>query len=603
MKYSTFYSSGIRELNFDLDDESILFLKEEWRNYLDSVPVYPSSKFHGKGIVMCAGGLQYFTCAWIAIKNLRSIGCQLPIELWYLGAELTGEVIEKLSSESVFCKNFLDYTNTELSGLMLKPLAIIYSQFEEVLFLDADNNCIIDPVFLFNAREYLEFGAIFWPDYWHTSIKNPIWKIIETDNYLTKEQESGQILINKRMCWKELNLCMFFNERHQVYHKLLYGDKDTFKFAWLALKSPFYMIKSDVSNCGFLGPSGEFLGVTMVQHGPDGEILFLHRNLLKWDISLPDEKVWKVLRKFKKDAKEKIFLLKGYSMGILGDYEEFEVPYNVKNLENECLKILQDLRASVFYQKFLIYCHIRKDRHKLMFFDKTKLELSVKKSNKFFNEAGGGHYDIRFYRQLVEPTICQEILLKALGAFSEVCVNTDVKPILMHGALIGWKWNKKLLPWDDDIDLCVTYDDLLRLEAALQANEVIYNEDKYLLEINPNHINRNSLNHNNNDWTEPNKIDARFIDRQTGLFLDITALYPIGGGRLATKCPHVYQATNIFPLQQSILDGMKVYLPANVSEVLTQEYGVEVLIKKTFGEYFFNEENDRWELNNTQTLS
>jgi hypothetical protein len=227
----------------------------------------------------------------------------------------------------------------------------------------------------------------------------------------------------------------------------------------------------------------------------------------------------------------------------------------------------------------------------------------MEKLGKFFYEDGGGHYDTRFFLGQVEIGLCQKIILDAFKAFSRVCDTIDVKPILMHGALIGWHWNKKLLPWDDDIDFCIAYHDLLKLEKMLQISDDIYDKQKYLLEINPNHKDRTTLNRSFLNWDEPNKIDARFIDRETGLFLDITALCQTGDGRLSTKCPHIYQTWDIFPVKRSTFEEREVYIPANVPRVLAQEYGAEVLLKKTFKGYFFNSENDLWQKIGESTLS
>src|SRR5205085_2739777 len=46
-----------------------------------------------RGIVICAGGPRYLPCAWVCIKMLRHVGCELPIEIWHLGpAELPDEM-------------------------------------------------------------------------------------------------------------------------------------------------------------------------------------------------------------------------------------------------------------------------------------------------------------------------------------------------------------------------------------------------------------------------------------------------------------------------------------------------------------------------------
>ena len=47
---------------------------------------------------------------------------------------------------------------------MLSPLAVMLSDFEQVLSLDADCYPARDPTFLFDWAGYRERGSIFWPD-------------------------------------------------------------------------------------------------------------------------------------------------------------------------------------------------------------------------------------------------------------------------------------------------------------------------------------------------------------------------------------------------------------------------------------------------------
>ena len=54
-------------------------------------------------------------------------------------------------------------------------------------------------------------------------------------------QESGQLLIDKLQHWKPLLLATHFNLESDQYYKMLQGDKDTFQFAWRALKAPSMM--------------------------------------------------------------------------------------------------------------------------------------------------------------------------------------------------------------------------------------------------------------------------------------------------------------------------------------------------------------------------
>ena len=59
----------------------------------------------------------------------------------------------------------------------LKPLAIMHSTFEEVLFLDADNCPVVDVEPLFAHATFRQHGLVIWPDSWRTALDNPAWEI------------------------------------------------------------------------------------------------------------------------------------------------------------------------------------------------------------------------------------------------------------------------------------------------------------------------------------------------------------------------------------------------------------------------------------------
>src|SRR5256885_92491 len=68
---------------------------KEFESAARSLTPYPDG-FCGKGIVICGGGLKYFPCAWVCINRLRDFGCELPIELWYLGAREMTPTMQRL---------------------------------------------------------------------------------------------------------------------------------------------------------------------------------------------------------------------------------------------------------------------------------------------------------------------------------------------------------------------------------------------------------------------------------------------------------------------------------------------------------------------------
>lgn len=356
----TYHSSGLRLVDIGFSESNLKIITDDWKNFVKTIPPYPTS-YEGKGIVVCAGGISFFTCFWVLINILRKeLNCTLPVQMWYVGDEMTKETIDALKKLDVSCYNFLDYeSDLNLKGWMLKPLAILLSSFKEVMYLDADNIPTVNPEFLFEFAGYKEYGTMFWPDFWRTGNENHIWKIVECEPDNMQEQESGQLLINKEKCWNELNLALFFNRNSDIYYELLLGDKDTFRFAWLALKSDFYFIKHGVGSCGYIDDNGVFFGNTMVQHSPEGEICFLHRNFLKWDRTKASFRAWTTIKRYNQYAQSKRYILFGSPYGhkainLEGDLEILSFDFLLGDLETKCLNYLEELRASTFYKKFIV---------------------------------------------------------------------------------------------------------------------------------------------------------------------------------------------------------------------------------------------------------
>lgn len=358
--------NSMRGTSYKPGGKIIRMLKKDWQDYAAAIPDYPGG-FEGRGIVTCAGNLRYFTCAWVGISMLRKRGCTLPIEAWYVDNEMIPEAIEAFRKLGVVCRNASDYPNgSKMAGFALKPFAILNSSFKEVLFLDADNLCTTDPAYLFDSKEFRETGAIFWPDMWHTGINNPIWKIVDSNDYDSYEQESGQIMINKEKCWKAMNLCMYFNLQKDYYYQMLYGDKDTFKFAWVALRQDYHMIRTPLSFCGYNNEREKnFFGLTMIQHDMDGKMIFIHRNLHKWDITSPDEIIWKEIRLFRKEDECGVVLMK-YTDGngrafnavnIKSETNTLCFKEKLGNIEEECLEFLTEIRGNPLYGKFLFHMY------------------------------------------------------------------------------------------------------------------------------------------------------------------------------------------------------------------------------------------------------
>lgn len=240
----------------------------------------------GRGVVICAGGEQYFTNAWVNINMLRRFGCRLPIQLWHLGSEELDQTMRSLVRPlGVTCMDAHKVAKTHparmLKGWPLKAYAILHAQFREVFFLDADNVPCVNPEYLFDSAQYRETGAIFWPDDEEFAKDDGIWKSCGLERPAGPEFESGQMVLDKGRCWRALRLALWFNEQADFYYEHLHGDKETFHLAFRKLGQPFSLVP---------WPPEQLLG-TMCQHDFEGRRTFQHRNTDKWKLSLDNVRV------------------------------------------------------------------------------------------------------------------------------------------------------------------------------------------------------------------------------------------------------------------------------------------------------------------------
>lgn len=191
---------------------------------------------------------------------------------------------------------------------------------------------------------------------------------------------------------------------------------------------------------------------------------------------------------------------------------------------------------------------------------------------------------------------------------------------IMHGSLLGWWWNRRIMPWDSDIDVQVSEASLAFLaqyynmtvhtfrdlevpvlddgsgkeeeQEEQEGRKKVDGEAKsYLLEINPHWTNGDVRDTHN-------VIDARWIDTATGLFIDITALRvnhsspaPLS---LYCKDTHRYLSTQIFPLRTSVFEHVPVRIPYAYQALLAAEYGEDALVNTEFQRHRFDQASMEW---------
>ena len=304
--------------------------RHEWQTFIQRslIPwLSVSSRFEGQGIIVVAGHPKSIKRLKVSLRALLNLGTTLPVELHYYGEEMDEVVKEEL--RAIYDKPFTTGTRLYFNDLagsdqiipstynkrtkinyQLKTAALINSRFAEPLLLDSDNVPAIDPTEIFRSKTYKEYGSVFWPDFSRTRPEHPAWAITNfpcrRDEY---EFESGQVVVDKRRMFYHLQLAAWWNEQ-SYYNDILLGDKDTFRYAWHALRTKYGTPKKWITSVGFVAdqlvddedPYGEtrqgYCGHTFAQHHPDftetdlsnpeGEsgIAFFHGGTLK-SISAP----------------------------------------------------------------------------------------------------------------------------------------------------------------------------------------------------------------------------------------------------------------------------------------------------------------------------
>lgn len=267
--------------------------KQEWMDYVNfTMPSWSSqkSKFDGRGIVLVGGNSGTLKGIRTTLSMLKEYGCKLPVEVHYLDGELNKADIGNLTSSGVVTvRNLGDAGNLfpvhKKAGkggksFHIKTAAMINSAFREILYLDSDSMPVRNPEYLFDSKDYLRTGTMFFPDFWKTHFTNPIWTITDTPIVDEWENESGQILLDKEKRWDVLLLANHFNRDGDFYFQLINGDKDTLRFASKALRKEYYMVPTFLT-CGGLIWQDRFCGNTMVQHDHKGAVQFIHANLVK----------------------------------------------------------------------------------------------------------------------------------------------------------------------------------------------------------------------------------------------------------------------------------------------------------------------------------
>lgn len=209
----------------------------------------PRPRRSGRGIVYVGGG-PYWPGVAVGVRLLRESGCTLPVEVWYRGEceAVYPEDVEGLGVRLVDLDAMqrergdarVPRGNAKTGGWEAKLYALTHTQWEQVLFLDADAYAVEDPTPILDLICARRFA--FWED--HAGAGRHInWRVVwpAGDSGVVPIQ-GGQLGLHVRDCWAELVTCHWICQHSDWYFRYAFGDQDAWRIAFAATGGGHYRI-------------------------------------------------------------------------------------------------------------------------------------------------------------------------------------------------------------------------------------------------------------------------------------------------------------------------------------------------------------------------
>ncbi|OJJ51044.1 hypothetical protein ASPZODRAFT_127040 [Penicilliopsis zonata CBS 506.65] len=262
-----------------------------------------------RGIVSTAGG-SYLPVFLASLRMLRRSGSTLPVEVYMKDsseyeASICEEVLPGLDARCLVLADVVG-RSAKIEHYQLKIFAVLFSSFEEVVWMDADCFPLYTPETLLESEPFLSTGLVTFPDFW-ASTASPLYFRIsdQPDPPMTLRQasETGAFLVSKKSHFTTLLLAAYYNYYGPThYFRLLSqgapgeGDKETFINAASALSQPFYTVSERVQAIGHAKPDGSLSGSAMMQSDP------------QQDYARTSQDLWRVKNESVTDAPRAFFI-------------------------------------------------------------------------------------------------------------------------------------------------------------------------------------------------------------------------------------------------------------------------------------------------------
>ncbi|CUS20400.1 LAQU0S01e05754g1_1 [Lachancea quebecensis] len=262
--------------------------------------------------------------------------------------------------------------------------------------------------------------------------------------------------------------------------------------------------------------------------------------------------------------------------------------YNGKNITAAESAFLQRLafRHTETLRETLHNLH---EKHQKKFFNEVKLDSTDREV-----WGQGCHHDWRFFRSVTPQRQRLLVLHRMARAWQSFASHQKIIYWLAHGNLLSWFWQGTNFEWDYDIDIQMPVRHMEYLSANFNSSIIISNDEgyigRYYLEVNPLYADKNR-------GSGMNVIDARFIDVETGLYIDLTSISMVGDSadyQFGDKNHHSYSSIDLLsPVRETMYEGSKTYIPAAVQNILSDEYP-SGLSKMEYKDYVYNKTLSGW---------
>ncbi|KAJ5909136.1 hypothetical protein N7495_001818 [Penicillium taxi] len=321
-----------------LSEEDQKTMEEAHANFVEDIKqlqeknALKSAHTPGKrGLVSTAGGT-YLPVFVNSLRMLRRAGSTLPVEVFMKDAsefekQICNEVLPELDARCLVLGDVLGGKDANgkdpISHYQLKIFAVLFSSFEDIVWMDADTFPLGKPEDLLDAEPFTSSGLVTWPDFWVSSASPLYYKISRQEAppmSARQSSETGAFLVSKKTHMLPLLLAAYYNlYGPSHYFRLLSqgapgeGDKETFLQAATAVGASYYAVSEKVQAIGHQN-GAKLSGSAMAQSDPREDsvhrsdpsapvshVFFIHANYPKFN---PGEKVFGLAWETKPTLKE-----------------------------------------------------------------------------------------------------------------------------------------------------------------------------------------------------------------------------------------------------------------------------------------------------------